>query len=102
MVAVERYQIHCSSNPGWRERITAGIETSRMRVADAIIDGIVLPIAWNMLEFTKTSPERTKLHDMTLRYSTPTATTSGSLEKMRIMAAGTTWKRIASRNITPT
>jgi hypothetical protein len=34
-----------------------------MRVNDVINAGSVLPIAWNMLELTNTSPDATKFHD---------------------------------------
>ena len=33
--------------------------------------GIVLPIAWNMLEPTKMMPDATKFHDTMRRYSSP-------------------------------
>ena len=34
-----------------------------MRRNDVASAGRVLPIAWNMLELTNTSPEATKFHD---------------------------------------
>ena len=48
-----------------------------MRAADVISDGIVLPIAWNMLELTKITPDATKLKATMCRYSSPTATAVG-------------------------
>jgi hypothetical protein len=45
-------------------------------------DGIVLPIAWNMLDDTKMSPEATKFQEAIRRYSSPRAMASGSVEKI--------------------
>jgi hypothetical protein len=45
-------------------------------------DGIVLPIAWNMLDDTKMSPEATKFQQAIRRYSSPRAMASGSVEKI--------------------
>src|SRR5688572_12392396 len=80
--ATDIHQIQCSWNPGIRDMMTAGITLKVMRTTDVTSDGIVLPIAWNMLEDTKTSPDATKFHEMMRRYSSPTAITAGSLEKI--------------------
>jgi hypothetical protein len=42
-------------------------------VNDEISEGIVLPIAWNMLELTKMIPDAAKLHETMRRYSSPIA-----------------------------
>ena len=57
--ATDRYQIVLSWNPGSLDKTMTGTAISRMRTADAISDGIVLPIAWNMLDATKISPDAT-------------------------------------------
>ena len=49
-----------------------------MRVNELTSEGMVLPIAWNMLEATKMIPDATKLHDTMRRYSSPTAMTAAS------------------------
>src|SRR5688500_3488210 len=67
--------------------------------ADATSDGRVLPIAWNMLEATKISPDATKFHEMIRRYSAPYAITAGSDEKKPTKVAGATWQAIASASI---
>ena len=88
----DRYQIQCSWNPGMRDSSTAGIATSARRTPEETSDGIVLPIAWNMLDATKINPDATKFHDMMRRYSSPTARTAGSFEKMPTSAAGAMWQ----------
>ena len=75
MAPTERYQIQLSSNPTIRASSSAGIATTRMRMNEATSGGIVLPIAWNMLPFTKMMPDATRLHDTMRRYSAPTAIT---------------------------
>ena len=72
-----------------------------MRVTEAMSDGMVLPIAWNMLEHTKISPDATKFHEMMRRYSSPTAMTAGSSEKTRMSAAGTMLQSTAISSIQP-
>jgi hypothetical protein len=42
-----------------------------VRVNELTSDGHVLPIAWNMLDVTKMTPDATKLHDTMRRYSAP-------------------------------
>ena len=39
------------------------IFTTMMRMNEVTIEGIALPIAWNMLAVTKVIPEATKLSD---------------------------------------
>src|SRR5687767_10974953 len=87
-VATERYQIHRSRKSGMRESISAKIDKRPMRTPDATSDGIVLPIAWNMLDATKIKPDATKFHEMMRRYSEPTAITPGSVENAPTIAAG--------------
>ena len=67
------YQIQRSVNPGVSASSSTGTATMTMRVTDVISDGIVLPIAWNMLELTKMTPDATKLKATMCRYSSPTA-----------------------------
>src|SRR5207244_13179034 len=100
--ATERYHIHRSGKPGSRARNTAGMASTKMRTMEARSEGTVFPSAWNMLEATKITPEATKFHEMICRYSSPTATTCGSVEKMRIKAEGTRWHRRANSAIAPT
>src|SRR5688572_10653005 len=95
----ERYQIQLSSNPGCRDRITAGIATRTIRTADATSDGTVLPIAWNMLEATKSRPDGTNVNDMMRRYSSPTAITAGSFENIPTSEGATTLQTIAQKSI---
>ena len=57
VAATDNYQIHRSSKPAIRASSTAGIATTRIRVNDATSGGMVLPIAWNMLPFTKMTPD---------------------------------------------
>ena len=40
-----------------------------MRTNEATSAGSVLPIAWNMLELTNTTPDATNVHDTMCRYS---------------------------------
>ena len=70
--------------------------TRRNEVAS---DGSVLPMAWNMLDATKMIPVATKPHEMMRRYSSPTATTCASCEKMRTIAAGAMWHSTAKAAI---
>ncbi len=70
-----------------------------MRTNDEMRAGSVWPIAWNMLEPTKTTPDATKLHDTTRRYSLPTAMTPGSDEKTPIIAAAAKWQATAKTNM---
>ena len=59
----ERYQIQTRWKPGIVDSAIAGTAITTMRVTDAMSDGMVLPIAWNMLEHTKITPDATKVHD---------------------------------------
>ena len=86
--ATDRYQIQRSWKPDIRARKKAGIANVVMRAAETTRDGTVFPIAWNMLEATKITPDGTKLHDAMRRYSSPTAITDGSFEKNPTIAAG--------------
>src|SRR5262245_47383794 len=97
--AAEIYQIHRRLNPGVCDNRMTGTPMMTMRDADVISDGIVLPIAWNMLELTKTMPEKTKLNAMMWRYSAPTAITCGSEEKIPTMASEASQTSNASTNI---
>jgi hypothetical protein len=82
--------------------------TRRMRAVELTSAGMVLPIAWNMLELTNTMPEATKLKEMMRRYSPPTASTWGSCEKTPIIAWGARWQRMVKQamstaaKVTPT
>src|ERR1043165_3789932 len=69
--ATERYHTQLSRKPATRESSSTGIATTKRRVADVASDGIVLPIAWNMLDVTKMIPDATKFHETMRRYSTP-------------------------------
>src|SRR6185295_17000051 len=93
--ATERYQIQWSWNPGDFDSITAGIAMSPIRTADAISDGMVLPIAWKVLEATKISPDATKFQEMMCRYSVAIAMTAGSFVNTLTMARDATLHRIA-------
>src|SRR5262245_3854284 len=77
----------------------AGIAISMMRTADATSDGIVLPIAWNMLDVTKITPDAMKFHEMILMYSVPSVMTAASFEKSRIIASGAMWQMIPKASI---
>src|SRR5688572_4542163 len=101
MDPTERYQIQRSSKSAECDRMSTGIVTRMMRTAEAIRDGTVLPIAWNMLEATKIRPDATKFQEMMRRYSSPIAITAGSSVKTSTIAAGAMWQRIAKTNITP-
>src|SRR5213079_2348191 len=61
--ATDNHHSQCSSKPGSREMITPGMATSAMRTTDAISEGTVLPIAWNVLEATNTRPDATELNE---------------------------------------
>ncbi len=50
-----------------------------------------------MLELVKINPIARKLKEMTRRYSAPKAITSGSAEKVPIMAWGAMWLRTVNR-----
>src|SRR5204863_1307574 len=93
-------QIQRSWNPGKRDSATTGIATMSMRAPDVTSDGTVFPIAWNMLDATKITPDATKFHDTMRRYSLPTASTAGSFEKTPINAWGAIRQRITSNTIT--
>src|SRR5215212_6126731 len=99
--AADKYQIQRSSKPAMRDMSSTGTDTSRIRPNDVISGGMVLPIAWNMLEATKMMPDPMKFQAEMRRYSLPTATTSGSLEKNRINADGAKWQSAASATISP-
>src|SRR5512141_1357683 len=86
--AGERYQIQFSWNPGERVRITAGIPTRTIRVPELMSDGRVLPIAWNMLDETKISPDAANVSEMIRRYSVPTPITAGSFANTFTIASG--------------
>src|SRR5262249_54287648 len=96
-----RYQIQRSPKPGTRASRNAGMTTTVTRTTEETSEGTVLPIAWNVLEHTKTMPDATKFQDTIRRYSVPTAITSGSFEKIRIIAAGARWQATAKNAITP-
>ena len=70
-------------------------------MTDATSGGMVLPIAWNMLAFTKIIPDATKFHEMIRRYSEPTATTAGSCEKKLIIGSAAIWQARVNSAITP-
>src|SRR5512145_1589004 len=57
----EIYQIHRRVKPGACASSSTGTATMAMRAAEVMSDGMVLPIAWNMLELTNTMPDATKL-----------------------------------------
>src|SRR5207237_6407736 len=57
--ATDNHHSQRSSKPGSREMITPGMATSAMRTTDAMSEGMVLPIAWNVLEATNTRPDAT-------------------------------------------
>src|SRR5215207_11732924 len=78
--AADKYQIQRSSKPGRRDMSSTGTDTSRIRPNEVIKGGMVLPIAWNMLEATKMMPDPMKFQAEMRRYSLTTAMTSGSLE----------------------
>ena len=78
----------------------AGTATSRMRVPEATSDGTVFPIAWNMLDATKTKPDAMKFHDAMRRYSVPTASTAGSFENTPIKAWGALRQMTTSSTMT--
>src|SRR5687767_8907511 len=101
MARTERYQIQCSWNPGSRDSRTAGIATTTIRTHEATRAGIVLPMAWNILELTKITPEATNVHDTMFRYSTPIAMTCGSSEKTPTIAAPPTRHAMVQTTITP-
>ncbi len=86
--ATERCHIETRANPGRCARIITGIATISIRIPDVINEGMVFPIAWNMLEATKIKPDATKFNEMICRYSTPIPITAGSLEKTEIISAG--------------
>ena len=66
----------------------AGMAKVVIRAAEMTRDGTVFPIAWNMLDATKITPDATKLHDAIRRYSSPIAMTEGSLEKNPTICPG--------------
>src|SRR5256885_1617655 len=57
--ATDTHHSQRSSKPGSREMTTPGMATSAMRTTDAMSEGMVLPIAWNVLEATNTRPDAT-------------------------------------------
>ena len=63
-----RYQIQCSEKSDRRDSSTVGMATTRMRVKEVASEGMVWPIAWNMLAVTKVRPDGTKLNDTMRRY----------------------------------
>src|SRR5262245_32579150 len=97
----EIHQIDRSVNPGDCASSSTGTATITMRAPDVMSDGIVLPIAWNMLELTNTIPDATKLKAMTCRYSAPTAMTCGSDENTPTMGRAASHTMRASTNIEP-
>src|SRR6476659_7625786 len=98
--ATDRYQMVLSWKPGNLDSATAGTVINRMRTADATSDGTVLPIAWNMPDATKISPDATKFHDTIRIYPTPTASTAGSFVKIPTSAAGAMCAAIANSTMT--
>src|SRR6185503_1418936 len=97
----EIYQIHRSVKPGDCASNSTGTATITMRAADVMSDGMVLPIAWNMLELTNTIPDATKLKAMMWRYSAPTAMTCGSDENTPTIGPAASHTMSASTNIAP-
>src|SRR5688572_29564489 len=97
----EIYQIHRSANPGAWASINTGTATITMRAPDVMSDGMVLPIAWNMLELTNTIPDATKLNAMMWRYSSPTAITCGSDENTPTIGPAASHTITESTNIAP-
>src|SRR5207247_6939680 len=59
--ATDNHHSQCSSKPGSREMITPGMATSAMRTTDAMSEGTVLPIAWNVLEATRSEEHTSEL-----------------------------------------
>src|SRR5262245_11953654 len=97
----EIYQIVRSVNPGDCASSSTGTATMTMRAPDVMSDGMVLPIAWNMLELTNTIPDATKLKAMICRYSAPTAMTCGSEENTPTIGPAASQTMTASMNIAP-
>src|SRR5215211_7048521 len=79
------YQTHSRVKPDAPASINTGTATITIRNPEVISDGTVLPIAWNMLEVTKITPDATKFHATTCRYTLPTEITAGSAEKICTM-----------------
>src|SRR5688572_32638355 len=86
--ATESHHTQLSSNPGIRATTRTLIANRTIRTPDAMSDGSVFPIAWNMLEATKISPDATKVSDMMRRYSAPISITAGSDEKAATSGPG--------------
>src|SRR4029453_8085908 len=102
MTAVtERYHTQRKVKSGFRESNRSGTPTITSRRNEAMSGGIVLPMAWNMLDPTKMIPDATKLQDTMRKYSAPTATTLGSFEKKRIIAAAARWQTTAKTSMPP-
>src|SRR5687767_1679956 len=97
--ATEMYQIQRSEKPAVCESSSTGTAMMTTRVAEVISDGMVLPIAWNMLELTKMIPDATKFHARMCRYSTATAIAAGSLVKMATMVSALNQATIASASM---
>src|SRR4030095_11109071 len=57
IVTADSSHTHRSVNPGILDRNITGIAVPTIRVNDLTSEGIVLPIAWNMLEATKMIPD---------------------------------------------
>src|SRR5205809_624099 len=88
MDPTDRYHRCLISKPGIREISNAGRANRISRVIELNSGGKVLPIPWKTLEVVKTIPADTKFRETIRRYSLPKAITRGSLEKIRISAAG--------------
>src|SRR4029453_9480690 len=93
------YQIQRSAKPGVSASASTGTATITMRAPEVISDGIVLPIAWNMLELTKITPDATKLNATTWRYSSPTRTAAGSAVNTRTIPSAQSQTATASTSI---
>src|SRR4026208_334684 len=93
------YQTHSRVKPDAPASINTGIAVMTIRDPEVISDGIVLPIAWNMLEVTKITPDATKFQATTCRYTSPTEITAGSPEKICTMRSPKSHTRTARTNM---
>src|SRR3954453_1414634 len=66
-VASDNHHTQCKANPLIRDNKSTGMIKTTIRVPDARSEGTVFPIAWNMLELTKMSPDAMKLQEMIRR-----------------------------------
>src|SRR5262245_56626173 len=94
------YQSVLIWKPGCCASTYPGIAKMNTRSTELASDGSVLPMPWNMLDVTNTTPLATKFQLTMCNYSVLNAITAGSLLKIRTMSSDTRRQTMVSTTIT--